>query len=196
MGKTAGMNKILLMILLCLPAFLKFNAFAGTIEQGTISTAASSNLLFTHQSGDEINENDSLRLSGEIGYFFADNWEIGFAIDLFLGFYDSYESKGCFFRPYIGYHYSLYENQNLYIRFGTGVGISEITSDKSSDRAINQTLLFTELGYESFITQNISIDLGLLGMYRRREYDSEYDFEENERQLYEISTLLKFKIYY
>lgn len=189
-----------ILLTLCLLILFNTNALAGDIDQGTISVGASSDLLFTHSDSSFGGKANALIFSPEMGYFFLKNWEIG--AQLRIGFYD-YEdgdSQDYDFWPFIGYHWVLNEKSNLYARVGGGWGFYKNNNDYGYESDGKRASLFGEVGYEFFLTENVAIDFSILGerywSENNYKYDDDWPDDEDSSTRNNITSRLKFKLYF
>lgn len=212
------MKTTVLILTFCMLIPFHATAFAGDIEQGTVSVEAASNLFFNYNEDDINNKGTSLSFAAQTGYFLAKNFEIGMGLQIDLeddGNADSQiQSVMCF----IGYHYSLTKKSNLFarlgggigsgkarfddiIQYGRGIGDAKIISFYNEDKieADVETLsAYGEIGYELLLTKNAAVDLSVTANRSWSDYILDNGSESTEIGMTRdnVRTQLKFKLYF
>lgn len=191
--KRIGATLIILGIIFC-----NSNLHAGDIEAGTFSVGASSNALFSLADYDD-GHSKVINLDAELGYFFFKNWEVGLGVGLRFVDYGDHSAERYSLLPYIGYHWPLNDKSNIYglVGGGYGWGTDDYDDGYSSDSEV--TTIFAEVGYEYFVSRNISLGLGVRGEQSEHEFESEWDdgiSYERDTTEKALSTQLSFKLYF
>jgi long-subunit fatty acid transport protein len=172
-------------------------AIAGDIEAGTFSVGASSNAAFYMADYDDGHYNE-LSVDMEIGYFIFKNWEIGANLGLTFGEDNDSSFQSYSLLPYLGYHWALNDKSNIYGRIGGGYGLSYNDFDDGGNHEHKISSLFAEVGYQYFLSKNISLGLGVRGVQSEQESEPDGPYGENSEDTTTetLSTRLKFNLYF
>ena len=177
------MLKKIVFFLIAFAAVIAFNiSHAGAVEikKGTISLAGSSDLSFSHYDHKVEDKNSSrsaeidgevLDLSIRVGYFLADNLEIGAEIDVIYEFEDGGDDTSLAIGPFVKYHIDLNENSNLSLRAMVGVLQNDVDNDFFSGE-FEGTVFSAGIGWEYFFNCNVAGTIGL--NYFWKEWDEDY----------------------
>ncbi|MCP4747632.1 MAG: porin family protein [Desulfobacteraceae bacterium] len=187
--------KLIVILLAVMTVCFSGNALAKDIEKGTVSVGAASNLGIFNYTSDTSGNSDNYtkyKFSGEIGYFVLNNFEIGTKLTYKAKHNGGDKKTSKSIAPYLGYHFSVNKNSNIYTLIGFGVGKYE---DDYGDRdcSYSSSLLFGEVGYEYFLTDNVTVGPALYGEHKTLDYDEE---QWDNKDLDEISGQIKLKIYF
>ncbi len=184
---------ITVVAVVCTYIAISTSGWAEDIAPGTVAVGAASNLQFSVNSMDNGEDSDDSRhfgLSGEMGYFFIKNLEVGASIDLSF----SEDSESYALSPYIAYHKRLTPKSHLYTRISAGYGIVD-GSDDDGDFEDTTTLLAAEVGYEYFINKNVAMIFGLRGSQTQFSYES-HNGAGRDTTTNRLTTFIKLKLYF
>lgn len=207
-----------LLLTFCMLTLFNANGFAGDIEQGTVSIAVGSNLLFSQTDDDLGNNGKTVSFTAQTGYFLAENFEIGMGFQIDFEDNDSSDSQAQSFMCFLGYHFSLTEKSNIFARLGGSMGSGEAKFDDVAQFGVGTSNgdvvsyygevdqevdfefinVFSEIGYEFFITKNAALDFSVKAqrLWAENDIDAGSVSSKIGSTANNVTTQLKFKLYF
>jgi len=161
-------------VLLATIVVFSVSTAAQAFDKGTITVNPSSRVRITIFDNDEDGEYTAWQMEAEVGYFIADNIELGLGI----GYYDYSESGAynnnetdIYFRPYAEFYFPTSSN---YYYAGLSLYVDKEDNDYSDQYKDETTSITVEGGYKWMVAENISLDFAL--SYEFGNFDRSGDF--------------------
>jgi len=163
------MKKVLLTALVAVLGLGASDAFAQ-ISQGTLSVGGAVSFTTEKEDGDD-EAYKFFELSPTVGYFLADDLELGVELTLARGAYDKNITSGYGFGPYLRKYFSMGETTYFYGQAGISVGGGKVKFDGDEAATISALEVGIKPGFMFRPTDRIGIDLtaGFLGYSSYKE---------------------------
>ncbi|MGA1867210.1 MAG: outer membrane beta-barrel protein [bacterium] len=136
-------------------------AKAGIIKKGSISLGGSSSSFFSSRNFDKGEDNNTIKMAIEGGYFIIDNLELGVSLSFERQDGDNMYNTGYIIVPAITYHSPSDNKENIYISTGICYTMNKTKYISGAQFDEDSIGFAVEFGWEYFFNPHVAVNVGL-----------------------------------